>query len=161
MCLHNHGTSLMSLLTCVYFCALHKISSLDSYFSNFTFTSHSFYELTRGGVDQLTRYIFDCFSWHDWTHSSVPVVPAERRAAAGWEIEGCCRSRCDAGGRSATELTDFCLHAPAEPQPAGIHEEAQRSAPGATRCPWTADNVAKRSSHHVKNCTFNLKVRLT
>jgi len=89
--------------------------------------------------------------WHDWmtsslwTHSSVPVVPAERRAAADQESEAGCQSGCGAAGCSATEPTNLCLCAPAESLLAETHGGARRSAPGATHWPWTAEKFVKRS----------------
>lgn len=89
------------------------------------------------------------------THSSVPVVPAERRAAAGRESAAGHRSRRGAGGCSATGPTHLCPCAPAEPLLAGTPEGARRSAPGATRCLWTAEKhvTALKTAH------LNLKVR--
>lgn len=50
-----------------------------------------------------------------WTHSSAPVVPAGRRAAAGRESEAGCGSEVDAGGRPATApAAPRCLCAPEE-----------------------------------------------
>lgn len=98
-------------------------------------------------IDQLRFFISlscELLASSLWTHSSVPVVPAERRAATCQESGAGRRSRSDAGGHSATGPTNLRLWAPAEPRLAEIHEGAQRSAPGATHCLCTTENVVKK-----------------
>lgn len=113
-----------------------------------------------GFVDRLRFFIsLSCqlLASSLWTHSSVPVVPAERRAATGQESGAGRRSRSDAGDHSATGPTNLCLWAPAEPRLAGIHEGTQRSAPGATHYLCTTENVVKKKqSARKKTAHLNL-----